>query len=108
MRVQLFSFLLLVLGVSLVLSACQQDHVPAPESEAYRSVVSSFYTGVAAIQVGENFRAEGRLTEVTEQAPGEPAGWANRGVLALRQQNVEEAAGYLERARSLAPESAVN
>jgi Tfp pilus assembly protein PilF len=105
MRVQLFSFLLLVLGVSLVLSACQQDHVPAPESEAYRSVVSSFYTGVAAIQVGENFRAEGRLTEVTEQAPGEPAGWANRGVLALRQQNVEEAAGYLERARSLAPES---
>ena len=107
MRVRFFPVLFFVLTACSVLAACQSDHVPTPDSEAYRGVVSSFYTGVAAIQVGENFRAEGRLTEVTEQAPGEPAGWANRGVLALRQQNVEEAAGHLERARSLAPESGI-
>lgn len=100
----LIVFLLLAGGL---LSACQQDHVPAPGSPAYQDVVSSFYTGVVAIQVGENFRAEGRLTEVTDQAPGEPAAWANLGVLALRQQQYETAADRLERARSLLPGNSV-
>ena len=98
----LFPFVLLAGGL---LAACQQNHVPDPGSPTYRDVVSSFYTGVVAIQVGENFRAEGRLTEVTEQAPGEPAAWANLGVLSLRQQQYEDAADHLERARSLLPEN---
>ena len=37
--------------------------------------------------------------------PGEPAGWANWGVLALRQRNYDMAAQRLERARDLAPQN---
>lgn len=98
----LFPFLLLAGGL---FAACQQNHVPDPGSTTYQDVVSSFYTGVAAIQVGENFRAEGRLAEATEQAPGEPAAWANLGVLALRQQQYDNAADHLGRARALVPEN---
>jgi hypothetical protein len=32
--------------------------VPAPGTDAYETAVTAFYTGVSALQVGENFRAE--------------------------------------------------
>jgi cytochrome c-type biogenesis protein CcmH/NrfG len=44
------------------------------------------------------------LTEVTRLVPQEPAGWANLGILQLRQNNFEEAAKSLEQARQLAPQ----
>ncbi len=50
-------------------------------------------------------RAESKLAQVTQLVPPEPAGWANWGLLALRQRNFEPAAERLERARSLAPEN---
>ncbi len=37
--------------------------------------------------------------------PGEPAAWANWGVLALRQRNFDPAGQRLERARKLAPQN---
>jgi Flp pilus assembly protein TadD len=55
------------------------------------------------LQVGNDIYAERKLAGVTQQAPGEPAGWANWGVLALRQRNFDAAAQRLERARELAP-----
>ncbi len=95
----------LLLGLLLVgLGACQSEHVPTPESEAYQEAVTAFYTGVAAIQVGENFRAEQLMQAAAKQAPGEPAVWANRGLLALRQGDLETADRHLERARDLAPD----
>ena len=42
---------------------------------------------------------------MTRLAPGEPAGWANWGILALRQRNYDAAAQRLERARDLAPKN---
>ena len=38
-------------------------------------------------------------------ASGEPAGWANYGVLALRQRKLDDAAQRMERARKLAPDN---
>src|ERR1700679_3348211 len=38
-------------------------------------------------------------------ASGEPAGWANWGVLALRQRKLDVAAQRMERARKLAPDN---
>lgn len=61
--------------------------------------------GLAALQVGDDVRADSRLGEVTRLVPDEPAGWANWGLLALRQRNYDVAAERLEKARSLAPES---
>lgn len=77
--------------------------LPEKSSRAYDDAVAAFYAGLAALQVGDDQRADTRLADVTRLAPGEPAGWANWAALALRQRNFEAAAQRLERARELAP-----
>lgn len=68
-------------------------------------MVSTFYVGLAALQVGHDVYAEDKLSQMTKLAAGEPAGWANWGVLALRQRNYDQAAQRLERARDLSPQN---
>jgi Tfp pilus assembly protein PilF len=76
--------------------------LPDKSSKEYAEVVSAFYTGLAALQVGDDVTAESKLARVTQLAPGEPAGWANWGVLAFRQRNFDAASQRFERARDLA------
>jgi|HubBroStandDraft_1064217.scaffolds.fasta_scaffold01569_9 Tfp pilus assembly protein PilF len=76
--------------------------LPVKSSQEYSETVSAFYTGLAALQVGDDVTAESKLAQVTRLAPGEPAGWANWGVLAFRQRNFDVAAQRYERARDLA------
>ncbi len=91
------------LGVFMLsLAACGGGGVPDPSSEAYREAVSAFYTGLAAMQVAEDQRAGAKLLQVTELAPGEPAAWANLGLLALRRNDYDGAAEHLAQARALA------
>jgi len=78
--------------------------LPDKSSKAYADVISAFYTGLAALQVGDDVHAESKLAEVTQIAPGEPAGWANWGILALRQRNYDLAGQRLEQAHKLAPQ----
>lgn len=86
--------------------ACQSGgKLPAKASREYNEVVRAFYIGLAALQVGDDVRADAKLAEVTQLVPPEPAGWANWGLLALRQRNFDAAAQRLEQARSLAPEN---
>ena len=68
-------------------------------------MVRAFYIGLAALQVGDDVRADSKLAQVTQLVPAEPAGWANWGLLALRQRNFDPASERLERARALAPEN---
>ena len=92
------------LAIASLLSGCRgKDWLPKPGSKGYQQFVDSFYTGLAALQVGDDARAETSLAESTRQAPGEPAAWANWGVLALRQRSFDAAAERLNRAHSLAP-----
>src|SRR5436853_7312430 len=72
--------------------------LPEPGSAEYRDAVSAFFVGVAALQVGDDTRADKKLGEFTQLAPGEPAGWANWGVLALRQRDFDAASQRPERA----------
>jgi len=97
--------LLLLCGVlALVLAGCRcTSKVPEKGSKAYADVVSTFYVGLAALQVGDDVRAEDKVAQFAKQVPGEPAGWANWGVLALRQRNYDAAAQRLDHARQLAP-----
>ena len=89
-----------------VLAGCHSTaKLPDRDSPEYKKVVSAFYVGLAALQVGDDVHADSRLLEVTQLVPGEPAGWANWGVLALRQRNYDVAAQRLERARDLAPQN---
>ncbi len=78
---------------------------PAKNSKAYASVVSAFYVGLSALQVGDDVHAESKLSEVTHLVPGEPAGWANWGILALRQRNYDAAAQRFQQAHDLAPKN---
>jgi Tfp pilus assembly protein PilF len=88
--------------LALLLSGCHRSGLPKPGTQAYQNEVTAFYVGLAALQVGDDVRADSTLDRATQLAPGEPAGWANWGVLALRQGNFDAAAQRLERARKLA------
>jgi len=98
--------LALIGSFAVVLSGCHSStKLPEKGSKAYADVVSAFYIGLAALQVGDDVHAESKLSEVTRIAPGEAAGWANWGVLALRQRNYDAAAQRLGRARDLVPDN---
>src|SRR5258705_10762075 len=81
------------------------ENLPAKSSKEYNEVVRAFYVGLDALQVGDDVRADSKLSQVTQLVPAEPAGWANWGMLALRQRNFDPASERLERARALAPEN---
>jgi tetratricopeptide (TPR) repeat protein len=88
----------------VAVSACdRRADVPQAPSKEYDDTVAAFSIGLAALQVGDDVQADARLAEVTRLAPGEPAGWANWGVLALRQRNFDLAAQRLDKAREQAP-----
>ena len=95
--------------LSALISACVSCHsapqFPAKTSKAYADVVSAFYVGLSALQVGDDVHAESKLSEVTRLVPGEPAGWANWGILALRQRNYDMAAQRLQQAGDLVPKN---
>src|ERR1041384_1157354 len=99
-------FLILLSGV-----ACRtprQTTKPIPidtASPEYAELVQAFYVGLAALQVGEQIRAEEHLTRATQLVPDEPAAWANLGLLSLRQSEFDIAAERLEKARQLAPDA---
>src|SRR5271165_318022 len=94
----------LLLSSALVLTGCR-SRLPDRSSKTYADFVSAFYVGLAALQVGDDVRADRELARATEIVPGEPAAWANWGVLALRQRNFDPAGQRLERAQKLAPQN---
>src|SRR5688572_10589100 len=97
--------ILILLVVALATACRQPPPQPARSSPDYNEVVTTFYIGLAALQVGHDVQADAKLAQFTQLAPAEPAGWANWGLLALRQQNFDVAAERLERARSLADDN---
>src|SRR5665213_2951621 len=80
-----------LLGIlALALTGCHsRSGLPKPSSKTYTDFVSAFYTGLGALQVGDDVRAENELSRATQLAPGEPAAWANWAILALRQRNFD-------------------
>jgi tetratricopeptide (TPR) repeat protein len=96
--------LLFLCGALIPLSyGCRHSMLPNKSSKEYTEFVSTFYTGLAALQVGDDVRAESKLGDAAKIAPGEPAAWADWGILALRQRNFDLAAQRMEKARELAP-----
>jgi Tfp pilus assembly protein PilF len=96
----------LVVGLLLVvfLGSCRPANtLPTRSSPQYNEIVRTFYIGLAALQVGHDVQADAKLQQFTQLAPTEPAGWANWGLLALRQRNYDTAADRLNKARGLAP-----
>jgi tetratricopeptide (TPR) repeat protein len=96
----------LVAVFALLVAGCHTHRgLPDPSSKTYEQLVSVFYVGVSALQVGDDVRAQSSLQLATQLAPGEPASWADWGILALRQRNFDPATERFNRARELAPDN---
>jgi tetratricopeptide (TPR) repeat protein len=96
---------LLLIALLLIAGCRQTGTLPSRSTAGYNELVRTFYIGLAALQVGHDVQADSKLAQFTQLAPAEPAGWANWGLLALRQRNYDVASERLERARSLAPDN---
>jgi tetratricopeptide (TPR) repeat protein len=92
-------------AAALLAAGCRPD-LPRPQSMRYTQFVQAFYVGLAAMQVGNDARAEDSLHQATNLAAGEPAAWADWGLLALRQRNYDQAKQRLDRAASLTGKNA--
>jgi tetratricopeptide (TPR) repeat protein len=103
-RVLLSASLIVALSATHGCSSCRREPDVAPE--AYREAVTAFYTGLAAMQTTQEVLARSKFDRVVALVPQEPAGWANLGLLLLRQQELEQGAQQLARAAELAPDSA--
>ncbi|MGA2095481.1 MAG: FG-GAP-like repeat-containing protein [Candidatus Acidiferrum sp.] len=100
------AFTFLCVALTSELFGCgSSNHLPQKSSKEYTDAVSAFYIGLGALQVGDDIHADSKLSELTTLVPAEPAGWANWGVLALRQRKLDVADQRLERARKLAPDN---
>ena len=76
------------------------------QGATYREAVTAFYVGLSAMQTTQEALAREKFDRVVALVPQEPAGWANLGLLLVRQQDLEQGAQRLAQAAALAPESA--
>ena len=98
--------LVIALLLTALLSGCRPTaKLPSKSSPEYNELVRTFYIGLAALEVGHDVQADAKLAQFTQLAAAEPAGWANWGLLALRQRNYDTAAERLHKARDLAPDN---
>jgi tetratricopeptide (TPR) repeat protein len=92
----------ILLVLLLAISSCRPgSNFPTKNSPQYNELVRTFYIGLAALEVGHDVQADAKLAQFTQLAPAEPAGWANWGLLALRQRNYDAASERLRKARDL-------
>jgi tetratricopeptide (TPR) repeat protein len=98
--------LTIALLLLVLVSSCRTtSNLPTKSSPQYNELVRTFYIGLAALEVGHDVQADAKLAQFTQLAASEPAGWANWGLLALRQRNYDTAAERLQKARDLAPDN---
>ena len=84
----MFSRSLVLVSVIVAMGlACSPRRAPETPPAAYREAVTAFYVGLSAMQTTQEVLARQKFDRVIELVPQEPAGWANRGLLLLRQQS---------------------
>src|SRR6516162_750436 len=79
--------------------------LPQPGSPEYDHYLDTFYVGTAMVDSDRKEVALARLDKAIELVPHEPAAWANRGLVYLRDNDKASAARDLKRAAQLAPDS---
>ena len=76
------------------------------DSPDYQQFVDAFYSGVVALDVGDESHKDMLLRRASEIAPQEPAVWADLGLYYIRNSKLDEAQVCIGKASSLAPENA--
>jgi len=100
------SLVAIAILLAVLISSCRpSSNLPTKSSPQYNELVRTFYIGLAALEVGHDVQADEKLAQFTKLAAPEPAGWANWGLLALRQRNYDTAAERFNKARDLAPDN---
>ena len=92
----------LALGALATAAVMTAVRVPARTGDLRRELreaVTAFYTGLAAMQTSQDVLARQALERVTTLVPHEPAGWANIGLLLLRQQEIDAASRAADEGR---------
>ncbi|HEY6509950.1 MAG TPA: tetratricopeptide repeat protein, partial [Vicinamibacterales bacterium] len=84
----------------------RRPSIPLAGSAAHTQVVTAFYHGLAALEVGLLDDARDQFARATQLAPTEPAAWANLALAHLRRGDIESAGPAVERALILAPNRA--
>src|SRR3954454_15827357 len=92
--------------LTFLVGGCSTPREPEPSPEIYREAVTTFYVGLSAMQTTQEVLAREKFDRVVAIVPEEPAGWADLGLLLVRQQELDQGAAHLARAATLAPESA--
>ncbi len=92
---------LLVITLLTIGLGCRSSKDLEPGSDEYTTVASAFYSGVSAMEVGEDLRANAKLTLVTELAPKEPSALANLALMAMRRGELDIAQDNLTDALKL-------
>jgi len=94
------------LAAALAAASCGSCRGPAVPDATYREAVTAFHTALAALETSQEPLARQKLDRVIALVPQEPAGWANLGLLLLRQQENGPAKERLTKAAELAPQNA--
>ena len=95
-----------VLAFGLVGCGGMPTGVSSQMAPEYRETVRAFYRGLASLEVGLLDDAQAAFERAAALAPDEPAIRANLAVVHVGFGNEAEAAGHIEAARGLAPDSA--
>jgi tetratricopeptide (TPR) repeat protein len=94
------------LGIGLYLWRRPKDaDLPPPGSPRYEEYAAAFQLGTAALDADLYDKAHTNLSRAIELVPEEPAAWANRGLLYLRDNKVDDAARDVHKAHELAPDN---
>jgi len=92
-----------MVAVALFFLWPRTQQLPGPKTSTYQEYLRAFNVGVAALEAGREEIAEQNLSKAVELIPGEPAAWANLGLLNLRRNKLDQAAHDLHKANQLRP-----
>ena len=94
-----------ILAGAFLMSCSGETAEESQSQESYEQAVADFYMSLAASQTDQSRFAFNKMNDVAVAFPEEAAAWANLGVYAMRQGNLELAADRLSRARDLRPQN---
>ena len=105
-RALIIASVALLVAIALFAIVARTRQNSGVHSPNYGSFVDAFYTGVVALQVGDETHGDTLLVRATQLMPNEPAAWADLGLYYLRAGDFSKADADLKHALAMAPNNA--